>query len=175
MIRARPIVGILFGGALVWGLFLYGAKEPQTYYRLFIFLLFPALIAVLRLPLGACGNSRLFSLLVTGLFLLVPVIFQPTLNGHGFVIACLGWLALSLTLVLAEGHLKKVRTFFLFLVILGGAEALYGLIQTLGGIESLARGTFTNRNHFAGNPIKSFLWTMFEAPRRHQLHADANT
>ncbi|MEE8160083.1 MAG: O-antigen ligase family protein [Acidobacteriota bacterium] len=150
MIRARPIVGILFGGALVWGLFLYGAKEPQTYYRLFIFLLFPAVIAALSLPLGACGNFRLFSLLVTGLFLLVPVIFQPTLNGHGFVIACLGWLALSLTLVLAEGELKKVRIFFLFLVILGGAEALYGLIQTLGGVESLARGTFTNRNHFAG-------------------------
>ena len=150
MIRARPIVGILFWGTLVWGLFLYGAKEPQTYYRLFIFLLFPAVIAALRLPLGACGNYRLLSLLVTGLFLLVPVIFQPTLNGHGFVIACLGWLTLSLTLVLAEGHLKKVRTFFLFLVILGGAEALYGLIQTLGGIESLARGTFTNRNHFAG-------------------------
>jgi len=116
MIRARPIVGILFGGALVWGLFLYGAKEPQTYYRLFIFLLFPALIAALRLPLGACGSFRLFSLLVTGLFLLVPVIFQPTLNGHGFVIACLGWLALSLTLVLAEGQLKRVRIFFLFLV-----------------------------------------------------------
>ncbi|MDA2932707.1 O-antigen ligase family protein [Acidobacteria bacterium AH-259-D05] len=148
MVSAQRVVGVFLGVALLLGLFIYPGRDAQTYYRLFIIFLLPALIAALRLR--ALKEARFLALLLIGSFLLTQVILQPTVTGRGFVIASLGWLALSFALVLTGRQRKAARDLLLFLILAGGAEALYGLIQSLGQSGSLAQGTFTNRNHFAG-------------------------
>ncbi|MDA2923076.1 O-antigen ligase family protein [Acidobacteria bacterium AH-259-L09] len=150
MIWGRRTVAVLFGAALVLGLFVYPGREPQTYYRLFLLLLIPALIATFRLDAQSVKEARFLALLLIGFFLLAEVILQPTVTGRGFIIASLGWLALSFALALTAGQQNAARALLLFLILAGGAEALYGLTQSLGESGSLAKGTFTNRNHFAG-------------------------
>ncbi len=150
MIWTRRIVAVLSVAVIVWGLFQYAGKFPQVYYRLFLFALFPAMIAAVRLPLPSINRTAFTLLLLVGAFFLFQIVLQPTLTGHGYVRAALGWLALCLTLFLTGGQPGSARVCLLFLVLVGGVEALYGLTQSLGPGGDLAKGSFTNRNHFAG-------------------------
>ena len=150
MVSAQRVVGVLLGVALLLGLFVYPGRDAQTYYRLFILFLLPALVSALRLPIESIKEVRFLALLLIGFFLLAEVILQPNLTGRGFVIASLGWLALSFVLLLTARQQNAARAVLFFLILVGGAETLYGLIQSLGQSDSLAKGTFTNRNHFAG-------------------------
>lgn len=156
----RALVGWLFGGVLLSGLLFYGAVEPVIYYPLFLLLLVSALLATWSLPLQAFGAIRFFPLLLVGLFLLAGILIQETLIGRGYLISALGWLALILTLALTTSSERTARWLFIFLILVGGAEAVYGLYQSLGGHDyiggyhrgygRLATGTLINRNHFAG-------------------------
>ena len=150
MIWTRRVVAMLFGAVIVWGLFQYAGKFPQIYYRLFLFALVPALIVAVRLPLPSINKTSFTLLLLVGAFFLFQIVFQPTLTGHGYVLAALGWLALALTLALTAGQPGSARACLLFLILVGSVEALYGLTQSLGPGGDLAQGSFTNRNHFAG-------------------------
>ena len=150
MIWSRRVVWVLFGIAMAWGLLQYAGKFPQVYYRLFLFLLIPALIATFRFPLPSTSRIASPLLLLVGAFFLVQILVQPTLEGQGYVVAALGWLALFITLVLTSGRPDSARALLIFLILVGGMEAFYGLTQSLGQGGELAKGSFTNRNHFAG-------------------------
>lgn len=152
-------MGLLFGASFLWGLFLYGAAEIQTSYRLFLLLLAPVLIALWGLCLGS-HQTRFLLLLAIGFFLLLQIFQQETLAGRGYVILALGWMALFLTLTLTSESVTASRNIAIFLILVGSIEALYGLVQSLGGIDyighyyrglgSQASGTLINKNHFAG-------------------------
>jgi len=142
------IVGILFGAAVVWGLYQQAARPVENYYRLFIFLSIPAVLAVLTLPTQRLRGTR-FLALIPLLWILVAIVLHSTISAQGFVVAGIGWLALFVTLLLTEQQLSSARSLFLFLIMVGGAEALYGLTQSLG-TDEFAKGTYTNRNHFTG-------------------------
>ena len=144
------MVWVLFGVAIVWGLLQYAGKFPQVYYRLFLFLLIPGLIAAFRFPLPSMSRIASLLLLLVGAFFLVQILLQPNLEGQGYVVAALGWLALLITLLLTAGRPDSARALLIFLVLVGGMEAFYGLTQSLGQAGDLAKGSFTNRNHFAG-------------------------
>lgn len=153
------LVGLFFGASFLWGLFLYGAAEIQTSYRLFLLLLVPVLIALWGLCLGN-HQTRFLLVLAIGFFLLLQIFQQETLAGRGYVILALGWMALFLTLTLTSESVTASRNIAIFLILVGSIEALYGLVQSLGGIDyighyyrglgSQASGTLINRNHFAG-------------------------
>ena len=146
---AHRAVAFFFGMTLVWGLYNYAAKEPQTLYRLFIFLVVPSIVAATWLPIAWLLKARFVPLLLVGVFVLSEIFLQPTVWGRGYVVLAIGWLAMYLTLSMTSGRYQALRVLLLFLTVLGGAEALFGLSQSLGS-DSLAKGTFTNRNHFAG-------------------------
>ena len=72
--------------------------------------------------------------------------------------AWLGWSVLFLTLLLIQSGIRA-RAFLILLILLGVFEALYGLLQSLGGYDytgeyfrgagRTATGTLINRNHYA--------------------------
>ena len=143
------VVVFLSALAVMWALYNYAAKEPQYFYRFFIFLTIPSIIATLWLPMNWLFRLRYVPFLLVGAFFLLKIVFQPTALGKGFVVMSLGWLAIYLTLSLTVKQERIMKKILFFLVLLGGAEALVGLSQSIG-YNSLAKGTFTNRNHFSG-------------------------
>lgn len=146
---AQRAVAFLFAVILVWGLYHHAGRELQVLYRLFIFLIIPSIIAAIWLHVGWLLKARFVCLLLVGVFVLAQIFFQPTVWGRGYVVLAIGWLALYLSLSMTLGRPQTLRVLFMFLIVLGGAEALSGLSQSLG-TGSLAKGTFTNRNHFSG-------------------------
>ena len=146
----RAVVVLLFGGILLWGLFQQAGKEPQIYYRLFLLLIPLMLLASLGLPWASLRKTQRVVLLGVGLLLLARPALEPTLTGRGFVILSLGWMALSLTLLVTARRIDWVRIVFMALILIGSVEALYGLIDVLSSEGAAAHGTFTNRNHFGG-------------------------
>ena len=143
----------LFAAALVSGIWRYGATETWQLYRLFLLTAIPVLlVAWVLLTDGAGERWRLLSLALIGCFLFVQVALQPTLQGRGYVLAAVGWMALFLSFALASRSRRQARGLVLFLILAGGLEAAYGLVQSLGESDSVAgaTGTFVNRNHFAG-------------------------
>lgn len=156
----RGVVGVLFAGALGLGLIRFGAVEPQDYLAAFLLLTAITVLAVCSFPLDALRQKRFILLFVVGLFLLSQVTLRETLHARGYVVACLGWLALILTLMIAAASEKAARWLYAFLVIAGSFQALYGLCQALGAYDyigsyyrgqgRIATGTFINRNHYAG-------------------------
>jgi O-antigen ligase len=156
-VNVRILAGLLLACARAWAIYRYGAVQQVTYYRLFIFTLFPLALLAWKLPITFFRSVPLLPLLVIGLYLIVNLVSSETLYGRGYVIASLGWMALFLTLLVAQGDCRMNRRVAGFLVILGGLQAAYGLLQMLGEPNyimgfagSPARGTFVNHNHFAG-------------------------
>lgn len=146
-------------GALLWGLLEFGATEILTYYRLFLLLLIPTFLLAWS---GRRELGRVHSILLSavGVFLLLQVYFQPTLESRGYVVLSLGWLAFFGTLLISLGGFGRTLGVAGFLVLLGTLEALYGIVQALGGVDYIgayyrnlgrvATGSFVNPNHFAG-------------------------
>ena len=146
---ARRFVAVCFGGALAWGLYQHAGRDPHIYYRLFLLLLIPSMVAVTGLPRQWFRSTRLLPFWILTVLLFSGVFLQPTTEGRGLVVLAVGWMGFCLSLVLTREGTSSARTMVIFLVILASAEALGGLIQAIGSQE-LAKGTFTNRNHFAG-------------------------
>ena len=152
-------VALLYGLSLAYGLLRFGAAETGTLYRLFLLLLLPALIALAAQPLGRWCELKLVVMPILGLVALGQVAFRPTLAGRGWTHLAVGWLALFITLWLVDQRGTWVRFLVLTLIVLGGIEALYGLMQAIGGVDyigsyfrgrgAMATGTLINRNHFA--------------------------
>ncbi|MGB6849620.1 MAG: hypothetical protein WBG05_15600, partial [Thermoanaerobaculia bacterium] len=152
----RATVALLFSLALAWGLLRFGGTEAGTLYRLFLFLSVPALLAALTLPLGRLVEIRLLPLTLVGLFILGQVALRPTLESRGWTHLAVGWMALYLVLWVTAGSRRLTRFLVMVLILLGGLEAIYGLVQSVGGVDyiggyfrdqgRLATGTFINRN-----------------------------
>ncbi len=157
--RLQRAGAAIYAGALIWGIWRYGATETWELYRLFLLAAIGALAVVWALPAAVPrGQPAWLLLLLVGGFLFAQVWLQPTLEARGFVLAALGWIALFLSFAVASAGRGGGRGLLLFLILAGGVEAVYGLAQVLsepaagGGSFRLhgARGTFINRNHFAG-------------------------
>ena len=152
-------VALLFSLALAWGLLRFGAAETAVLYRFFLFLLVPAAVAVIALPLGQPSNPRVITLYLLGVFLLGQVALRSTLAGRGWVHLTVGWLAFFITLALIRRSRRLVWYLLLMLILLGVMEALFGLVQSIGGLDyigshfrnsgRIATGSFINRNHYA--------------------------
>lgn len=148
---------VLFGGVLLLGLGRYGLTQDQALYVAFA-LLVPATVCALWLP-TILDRGTLVALGVCGALLLLQVALRPTDAARGFTVAALGWMSLVLALQWSATR-RRGRWLFFLLVLLGLAEALFGLGQALGGVDQIftyqrklgqiASGTFINRNHFAG-------------------------
>lgn len=157
--RLIRFINVAFGGVLACGPFFFGAVESRIYYPLFLLLLALLLSVVWFFPSGTLLKRRFLPLLLIGLFLMAGVFFHATLVGRGYIIAGLGWLTLFLTLTFTAESEKATRSLLILLVLIGAVEALWGLLQTLGGYDyigtryrgqgRIATGTFINRNHFA--------------------------
>ncbi len=157
--RLRLVATAMYGAALIWGIWRHGATETWELYRLFLLTAVGALIIAWTFPNSSLQRQkRLLPLLVVGCFLCIQISLQPTLEGRGFVLAGLGWIALFLSFAIASQGRESRRALLFFLILVGGSEAIYGLAQALseptsaGGAYRLygASGTFINRNHFAG-------------------------
>ena len=104
-------------------------------------------------------NRQSLALGLIGLALLAQVALRPTTEARGYVLAAIAWLALASTLWLTANRRLR-RGLYLFLICVGAASALYGLVQAIGGIDAIgtyqrglgriATGTHIHRNHFAG-------------------------
>lgn len=157
---AISILTWIFKAAVVLALLLYGATESQTCYRLWLLLVVPTLIACWTLTSGSLRQIHFLTLTLVGIFLLSRVAGEATLSGRGYLIVSLGWSALFLSLAVTAQSRRATLSLASFLIVLGSFEALYGLVQAVGGVdyiggyyraqERLATGTFVNRNHFAG-------------------------
>ncbi len=153
----QRVAGSLFGAALLWALWHYGATETWALYGLFLMLLAPALISCFAGPRAPwTPELRLFFL--AGLVLLVRVALEPSLEAEGYVLLAAGWLALLTTLTVAASSLNLASHLAILLVLAAGGEALLGLLQAAGSGAADAQplrdqlgatGTFVNRNHFA--------------------------
>ena len=157
--RLRLVAAITYGAALIWAIWRHGATETWELYRLFLLAAIGALVTLWSFPIDSLRKQKsLLLLLLVGSFLFAQISLQPTLEGRGFVLAALGWIALFLSFAIASQGGKGGRYLLFFLIFVGGFEAIYGLVQALGEPTSAggsyrlhgARGTFINRNHFAG-------------------------
>ncbi len=155
--RSQLMAAAVYGTALTWGIWRHGATETWELYRLFLLSAVGTLVIAWSLPVSSLrGQKPLLLLLLAGCFLFAQISLQPTLEGRGFVLAALAWIALFLSYTIAAQGRNGGRYLLLFLIFAGGLEAVYGLVQALGDPASGsyrlygASGTFINRNHFAG-------------------------
>ena len=146
---SRKIVALLFVLAVIWGLFSFGSRELESYYRFFLLLAIPTVLSVFIQPSYQLRRGPFLTILLIGFALFCAIIINPIVRGEGFVIAAIGWMALYVTLVLTSGRQDTSRALFFILILAGGAEALLGLTQSLGTNE-MVKGFFFNRNHFSG-------------------------
>lgn len=157
--RLGAAVALFFSLALTWGLLRFGAAETSRLYQLFLFLLLPAVLALVTPPWRGRVDSRSVVLVLLGVFLLSLAAFNPTLEARGYLHLAVGWIALWLSLWLAVRSRRQQRFLLLLLILLGALEALYGLVQSIGGVDyigsyfrnrgRIATGTLINRNHYA--------------------------
>ena len=143
------IVSTLFCGLLVWEVFRGGFLEAHASYQLFLLLVLALLVSLIWRSQIWIKELRFLPLHFVGFFLVIQVCFLPTTESWGFVVVAIGWLALYLTMTFTVGQLSAARLFLLFLIFVGGAEALFGLTQALV-TGSRVTGTFIYPNHFAG-------------------------
>jgi putative inorganic carbon (hco3(-)) transporter len=144
----KTIAAILFGGALVWAAHVYGATETQNHHRVFLLCLIPTLLVAWTVV--PSRHSILFACL--GLVLILNISVRPTLEAEGYVVAALGWMALFVVVELSAYSAGATRRFALLVVMIGAAEAVYGLLQYFGELpdsRGFISGTLVNRNHFA--------------------------
>jgi O-antigen ligase len=158
--RASGITAFLFAATLGYGLWRYGAAQTDALYTLFLALVPLGSVAVAGLPLtGEKGRRHVFVLLLGGL-ISTQLVLQPTLRGAGYVHLSIAWLTLAIVLWLVGAEQKASRWLFTAVVTAAVAEALYGILQSLGGVDyigsyyrqlgRIATGTLINRNHYAG-------------------------
>ncbi len=150
---------VVFGGAVLWSAWRYGATESWAQYRLFLLLAGAALPAVWSSDRRLFSDWRGLALAAVGLFLLVQVFRLPTLEAAGYTLAAVAWLGLVVGLALTWGSRRRARALVTFLLLLGAVEAVVGIAQGVGaaaspgalaGEPNLVSGTLFNRNHFAG-------------------------
>ena len=146
---SRRIVAFLFVLAVVWGLFSFGARELESYYRFFLLLAIPTVLSVFIQPRHQLRRGPFLTIILIGFVLFYVIFINPIVRGEGFVVAAIGWMALYLTLVLTSGRQDTSRFLFFILILAGGVEALLGLAQFLG-TDEMVKGFFFNRNHFSG-------------------------
>ena len=137
----------------------FGATEIQIQYSLFIIMASITGLGVLFLAREGNMGWKAVLLGAIGLILLGQIAWRGPVTGNGYLYAWLGWSALFLTLLLLNSGIR-VQSFIVLLILLGVFEALYGLLQSLGGFDYIgqyfrgagrtATGTLINRNHFAG-------------------------
>lgn len=168
-----------FGVVLALAVARFASTPENLRYQLVLLLIAAALVA--SVSWTRSGRKVPIVLTLAGVVLLLQAAFQPTTEARGYVWAAIGWLSFFVTLRLGSER-RIVRLLFSILIAIGAAEALYGLLQALGGIDRiggysrdlgrLATGTFINRNHFAGLLNMSLglslgtLYTGFVARRR---------
>ena len=150
---------LIYGLVLTWGLLRFGAAESTVLSRLFLFLLVPAILALVAPPWRAKIDARFFALILLGLYLLGQLTLQPTLESRGYLLLSVGWIALWFSLWLAIRSESQRRFLLVVLVLLGALEAFYGLVQSVGGfdyigdyfrnMDRIATGSLINRNHYA--------------------------
>ena len=104
-------------------------------YRLFLFLLVPSFLALATPPWRGKIDLRFLVLVLLGLYLLGQVALQPTLEASGYGHLAVGWIALWLSLWLALRSPSQRRFLVVVLILLGALEAMYGLIQSVGGYD----------------------------------------
>jgi len=153
------LVALLYSVSLAYALLRFGAAETETLYRLYLPLGACALLAVAAVPLRGWAEPRRLILPIVGVLVLGQVAFQPALEGRGWTHLAVGWMALFIILWLIDQSSNWMRYLLQALIVLGGVEAIYGLIQAIGGIDyigsyfrgrgAVATGTLINRNHFA--------------------------
>lgn len=146
---SRKIVALLFVLAVIWGLFSFGSRELESYYRFFLLLAIPTVLSVFIQPSYQLRRGPFLTILLIGFAFFCAIIINPIVRGEGFVVAAIGWMALYVTLVLTSGRQDTSRALFFILILAGGVEALLGLTQSLG-TDEMVKGFFFNRNHFSG-------------------------
>lgn len=173
MALATGIAGV-FCLVLALGVARFASAPDELLYQLFLLLLLPAAVACFRgswsaaaTPIvvggvggtGGAGSAALVGVAgLVGLALLGEVALRPTTEARGYLLAAVAWLSLFVTFWLAAER-RVLRALYLFLILLGAFEALYGLVQAVGGVDQIgtyvrglgrvATGTYINRNHFA--------------------------
>lgn len=147
-------------GLLVVALLRYGATELWTLYAIFLSLGAVALVALVFLRPLPRLSPGFVALAIAGALLLVRVTLEPTLYGRGYVLAAAGWLVLFLATWLTSIDDRASRWLVVSLILIGAFEAIYGLVQSLGGVDyigsyfrgrgRIATGTLIARAHYAG-------------------------
>ena len=156
----KGLAGLLFAASLVWGILHYGAVESHVSNTLFLLMLAAAAVTAWRVPAELFSRDHIIPVAVVGALLLVEVLRRDSLTGHGYTILALGWMAFFVTVLLTADDARTAKNLFLLLTFIGCAEALYGLVQSLGGLDYIgtyyrnmgrkASGTLINPNHFSG-------------------------
>jgi O-antigen ligase len=151
---------VLLCALLVWALFRFGAVETDALLFLILFLVVSAGLAVASFRALPFGDWRDLPLVVVGLGVLGGAAFLPELQGKGFVLAATGWITLLVTLWTAGRGVESARALVWFLTGVGGLEAGYGFVQSIGGVDyigshfrgigPIATGTLVHYNHYAG-------------------------
>ncbi|HLV02708.1 MAG TPA: O-antigen ligase family protein [Acidobacteriota bacterium] len=162
--RSRKLLITVSSAIAILALFLalksYGATELLAQYRTFLLMLTAAGLGVWVMPRKLLQDRRFQVFLLIGAFLLFQSWWLNTLEARGYILLSLGWVTAFLILALSWQNATAIRLISIFLILAGSLEALYGLVQSLGGVDyigsyqrdvgSLATGTFINPNHFAG-------------------------
>ena len=152
--RFQLVLTAYFAVILALGIARFGSTPENLRYQLLL-LLIPA-AGLASIGWARSGRKAPVLLILAGVALLLQAAFQPTTEARGYVLAAIGWLGLLVTLWLGSRR-RLLRTIFLVLLVIGAAEALYGLAEAIAAFDQidrepgrLATGTFVNRNHFAG-------------------------
>ncbi len=158
--RLAFLLTTLLVASLAVALLRYGATELWTRYAIFLTVGTITLFAIVFLrPLPRLRPTSV-AILAVGVALLLQTWLQPTLLGRGYVLAALGWLVFFLASWLTEVDDRVSRWLIVSLILIGAFEALFGLVQSLGGIDyigsyfrdrgRIATGTLIARAHYAG-------------------------
>ena len=149
----------LFAGAVFWCFLPFGSTPTWALLSLFLLLLLPVLVGSVGVGFGDAGARRQLVVGIVGAVLLLHVVFRPSLEARGYVHAAVGWLGLYSTLLLVGHSRRRMGLVVRWLLAVGAFEALYGLVQVLGGVDAIgsyerglgriASGTLINPNHFA--------------------------
>ena len=145
--------------ALVWSYLNLGATPEPILLTLYL-VLAAACVVILVVAIDV-GMSRREHIVVTGvgLALTFSVAMLPSLEALGFVTAAIGWAGYLLTRRVIGHQLRKITRAVQGIIVLGCAQAIYGLTQALGGLGTtttvpglprVATGSLISANHFAG-------------------------
>lgn len=155
--RLHFVLTAYFGAVLALAVARFASTPENLRYQLLLLLL-PAAFVV---SVSWTKSERKASIILTlaGVVLLLQAAFQPTTEARGYVLAAIAWLSFFVALRLGSSR-RLVSALLLVLITIGAGEALYGLLQAVGGVDQIgdytrgldrtATGTFINRNHFAG-------------------------